>query len=135
MPVSADKRENETTGVIMRKEQQVLLHLPPPPHPHRSHSMLWACSVESRFKRLCAFVVCVAHPSACRMPLSPPPSPFFSLSPSPPSISSPLSSHRTLASQHRGEMRVKRRAPVNTWYSGQLQSRGVCFDLFPLPVP
>lgn len=56
MPVSADKRENETTGVIMRKEQQVFL--PSPPHPHRLHSVLWACSVEARFKRLCAFVVC-----------------------------------------------------------------------------
>ncbi len=50
----------------MRKEQQVS-----PPSLYRLHSVVWACSVESRIKRLCAFVVCVAHPSACRMPPSP----------------------------------------------------------------
>lgn len=131
MPVSADKRENETTGVIMRKEQQVFLHPPPPPIPIActvcfEHAQ-WNLALNA-----CVLLLSVAHPSACRMPLSPPPFLSFSL---PPSISSPLSSHRTLACQHRAEMRVKRRAPVNTWYSGQLQSRGVCFDLFPLPVP
>lgn len=78
---------------------------------------------------VCFCFLRIAHPSACRMPLSL----FLSLSLPPPS---PLhSSHRTLARQHQGEMRVKRRALMNTWYSGLLQSRGVRFDPFPLPVP
>lgn len=57
MPVSADKKENETTGVIMRKEQQVLLSPPIP-------IACTACSGHAQWNL--ALNACVLLLSVCR---------------------------------------------------------------------